>query len=457
MAETVKLHDYQGHAANEIIRKPGVGLFLDMGLGKTISTLMAVSWLNDRAMIQRTLIVAPPRVAEDTWPKEVVKWAQTEHLRVVSISGSPKKRLEALKERGDLYIISLGSLKWLIDELGPEGWFFDTVVLDEASAFKSPESQRFKAMASIRPCIKRLIALTGTPAPNSLLDIWGIIYLLDGGQRLGRDFETYRATYFEPDKQDYRRGRVFSWKLRPGMDQVIYEAISDITVSMKARDYLEMPPLFMNKVHVTMNEKEQKLYNKLKNDLVLEFQEGDVVAENASGLATKLLQLANGQAYNENQDVQLIHKRKVDALQEIIDGAGGQPILVFYNFKHDLLVIEEYLKGYKPHKLGGTEDVTAWNNGEIPLLLAHPRSAGHGLNLQHGGHIVVWFGLTYSLEAYEQANARLYRQGQKFPVVIHHIINDGTIDDEVMEILRRKEVGQAALMNAVKADLGIIR
>lgn len=457
MAQEVRLHDYQGHAANEIIRKPSVGLFLDMGLGKTISSLMAVSWLNDRVMVQRTLIVAPPRVAEDTWPKEVLKWTQTEHLRVTSITGDAKKRLKALKERSDIYIISLGSLTWLIDTLGPEGWFFDTVILDEASAFKNPDSKRFKAMASIRPLISRVIALTGTPAPNSLLDLWGIIYLLDGGKRLGYTFDQYKATYFEPDKKDYRRGRVFSWKLKPGMDEVIYNAIADITVSMKARDYLEMPPLFMNKVHVKMNDKETQLYKKLKNELVLEFQEGDIVAENASGLATKLLQLANGQAYNENEDVQIIHKRKVEALQEIIDGSQGQPILVFYNFKHDLMVIEQHLKGYKPHKLQGTEDVTAWNNGEIPLLLAHPRSAGHGLNLQHGGHIAVWFGLNYSLEAYEQANARLYRQGQKHPVIIHHIINDGTIDEEVMQILKDKEVGQAALMHAVKADLGLIR
>lgn len=448
MTQLLNMHDYQKYAAKRIINEPNVGLFLDMGLGKTISTLMAVSRLIDEFKVARVLVIAPKRVAEHTWTTETSKWSQTSHLSVTSLIGSKKKREAALYELSDIYVISVDNLVWLVEQ---DYWPFDMVVLDEASLFKNHKSKRFKALLKVRHKIKRLVELTGTPAPNDLLDIWPLIYLLDGGKRLGNNFNQYRARYFTPGA---RNGYiVYSWKLATGSDQLIHEAIRDVTVSMKAQDYLTMPKLTHNVVSVSLSPSERRLYNELEKESIIEFEKGDVVAESAATLTTKLLQLANGQVYNENGDIQPVHRKKIEALRDIIEDSNGQSILVFYNFKHDLAIIEKELKKYQPVRLKGSAEIDAWNRGEIRVLCAHPRSAGHGLNLQQGGHIAVWYGLTYSLEAYEQANARLYRQGQDKPVIIHHIETIDSMDQQVMRILQRKQRGQDALMQAVKARI----
>lgn len=439
------MHAYQKYAAKRIYDEPSVGLFLDMGLGKTISTLMAIRRLLNEFKVQRVLIIAPKRVAEHTWSSEVNKWEQTKHLSLTRIIGTKKQRLEALEHWTDIYVVSVDNLQWLIDQ---NKWKFDMVVIDEASSFKNHKSKRLVSLLKVRPKIKRLVELTGTPAPNNLLDIWSLIYLLDGGKRLGTNFNQFRARYFVPGaKNGYQ---VFNWKLASGSAQLIHEAIQDITVSMKAVDYLKMPKLTHNTIRVELSSKERKLYDELERDSIIEFEKGDVVAESAATLTTKLLQLANGQVYNEHGDIQPVHRKKLEALKEIVAESNGQPILVFYNFKHDLAIIERELDIVK---LKGEKEIDAWNRGEIPILCAHPRSAGHGLNLQQGGHIAVWYGLTYSLEAYEQANARLYRQGQDQPVIIHHIETADSMDQQVMKILQKKQTGQDALMQAVKARI----
>lgn len=439
------MHAYQKYAAKRIYDEPSVGLFLDMGLGKTISTLMAIRRLLNEFKVQRVLIIAPKRVAEHTWSSEVNKWEQTKHLTLTRIIGTPKQRLEALDKWTDIYVVSVDNLQWLIDQ---NNWKFDMIVIDEASSFKNHKSKRLVSLLKVRPKIKRLVELTGTPAPNNLLDIWSLIYLLDSGKRLGTNFNQFRARYFVPGAKNGHI--VFNWRLASGSDQLIHEAIQDITVSMKAVDYLKMPKLTHNTIRVELSSKERKLYNELERDSIIEFEKGDVVAESAATLTTKLLQLANGQVYNEHGDIQPVHRKKLEALKEIVAESNGQPILVFYNFKHDLAIIERELDIVK---LKGEKEIDAWNRGEIPILCAHPRSAGHGLNLQQGGHIAVWYGLTYSLEAYEQANARLYRQGQEKPVIIHHIETADSMDQQVMKILQKKQTGQDALMQAVKARI----
>lgn len=406
---------------------------------------MAVKKLIDDFKVSRVLIIAPKRVAEHTWTNEASKWTQTEHLSVTRLIGTKKQRINALNEWSDIYVVSTDNLQWLVDQ---GDWRFDMVVIDEASAFKNPKSKRIQALLKVRPKIKRLVELTGTPAPNTLMDLWPLIYLLDGGERLGNNFNQFRSRYFVPAaKNGYI---VYSWRLATGSDQLIHEAIKDITVSMKAVDYLTMPKLTHNTISVQLDAKERKVYNELEKESIIEFEKGDVVAESAATLTTKLLQLANGQVYNEHGDIQPVHRKKIEALKEIVAEANGQPILVFYNFKHDLAIIERELDVVK---LKGEKEIDAWNRGEIPILCAHPRSAGHGLNLQQGGHIVVWYGLTYSLEAYEQANARLYRQGQDHPVIIHHIETANSMDQQVMKILQKKQTGQDALMQAVKARI----
>lgn len=439
------MHAYQKYAAKRIYDEPSVGLFLDMGLGKTISTLMAIRRLLNEFKVQRVLIIAPKRVAEHTWSSEVNKWEQTKHLSLTRIIGTKKQRLEALDKWTDIYVVSVDNLQWLIDQ---NKWKFDMVVIDEASSFKNHKSKRLVSLLKVRPKIKRLVELTGTPAPNNLLDIWSLIYLLDSGKRLGTNFNQFRARYFVPGAKNGHI--VFNWRLASGSDQLIHEAIQDITVSMKAVDYLKMPKLTHNTIRVELSSKERKLYDELERDSIIEFEKGDVVAESAATLTTKLLQLANGQVYNEHGDIQPVHCKKLEALKEIVAESNGQPILVFYNFKHDLAIIERELDIVK---LKGEKEIDAWNRGEIPILCAHPRSAGHGLNLQQGGHIAVWYGLTYSLEAYEQANARLYRQGQEKPVIIHHIETADSMDQQVMKILQKKQTGQDALMQAVKARI----
>lgn len=406
---------------------------------------MAVKKLIDNYKVMHVLIIAPKRVAEHTWTAEASKWEQTSHLSVTRLLGTKKQRSNALKEISDIYVVSIDNLQWLVDEAD---WIWDMVVVDEASVFKNHKSKRLKALLSVRSKIKRLVELTGTPAPNNLMDLWPLIYLLDGGKRLGDNFNQFQRRYFVPGaKNGYV---VYNWRLASGSDELIHEAIKDITVSMKAADYLTMPKLTHNRIVVELSAKERRLYTELEKESIIEFEKGDVVAESAATLTTKLLQLANGQVYNEHGDIQPVHRQKIEALKDIVNESNGQPILVFYNFKHDLAVIQKELD---VTLLKGEKEIDAWNRGEIPLLAAHPRSAGHGLNLQQGGHIIVWYGLTYSLEAYEQANARLYRQGQEKPVIIHHIETADSMDQQVMKILQKKQSGQDALMQAVKAHI----
>ena len=438
------LHEYQRYCVDFIITHPVAALFLDLGLGKTVTTLTAVNELMyDRFEISKVLIIAPLRVAQTTWSDEIQKWSHLENLRVSKVLGTPSERNAALDADADIYIINRENVDWLVSN---HTFDFDMVVIDELSSFKNHQSKRFKALRKVRPAVKRIVGLTGTPAPNGLMDLWAEINILDMGERLGRFITRYRETYFLPDK---RNGMViFSYKPLPNAEKCIYEKISDICISMKAADHLNMPKRMDNVVTVEMNETEHKLYDKLSKEMLLPFDEGDIDAVNAAALSNKLLQTANGAVYDENGNVRYIHGRKLDALEDLIEAAVGKPILVFYSFKHDKDRIAER---FDVREIKTERDIHDWNSGNIPVALAHPASCGHGLNLQSGGSTVVWFGLTWSLELYQQANARLYRQGQKDTVVIHHIITKGTIDENVMRALKHKDKGQSALIEAVKA------
>lgn len=363
--------------------------------------------------------------------------------------GSPKQREEALFKKADVYLINRENVEWLVNYYQRK-WPFKTVIIDELSSFKSSSAKRFKALRKVRPFMERVIGLTGTPSPNSLLDLWPQIYLLDQGERLGKTITQYRTKYFVPAQKNGHI--VYSWQLIPGAEEAIYDKISDICVSMKAKDHLSLPPRTENIVEIELSNSSWKQYKELEREYVLELEESDVVASNAATLSNKLLQLSNGAIYDENGDGREIHQGKLDALERIIEDAQGQSILVFYQYKHDL---ERILARFKQAKVLNVADgdIQKWNEGKIPLLLAHPQSAGHGLNLQKGGHIIVWFGLTWSLEFYQQANARLDRQGQEQPVIIHHLVTKGTIDEQVIKALQTKEVGQEALMAAVKAKI----
>ncbi len=405
--------------------------------------------LNTFEVIQNVLVIAPLSVAEKTWTDEIEKWDQLNHLTFSKILGPQKKRLEALQKKADVYLINRENVVWLVEHFKRD-WPFKTVIIDELSSFKDPSAKRFKALRKVRPFMERVIGLTGTPAPNSLLDLWPQIYLLDQGERLGKTITEYRSKYFTPGQKNGHI--VYSWELVPGAEKAIHEKIGDICVSMKAKDYLQLPPRTNNIVNVELSATDWKKYKELERDYVLELPDSDVVALNAATLSNKLLQLANGCIYDENREPQIIHEKKLDALQQIIEEAQGQPVLVFYQYKHDLSRIQNKFKQARLLDVS-TGDIQKWNEGKIPILLAHPQSAGHGLNLQAGGHIIVWFGLTWSLEFYQQANARLDRQGQKEPVIVHHLVAKGTIDEDVMKALQNKELGQEALMQAVKARI----
>ncbi|MDR3565555.1 MAG: DEAD/DEAH box helicase [Negativicutes bacterium] len=442
-------HVYQDHFTELIINSPTVAGFLDMGLGKSVSTLSAVAQLlHDYWEVERVLVIAPLRVAQYTWSDEIEKWDHTSYLKLAKVLGTEKQRIAALKSKANIWVINRENVTWLVKYFGSK-WPFDMVVIDESSSFKSHKAQRFKALRKVRPLIKRIVELTGTPAPNNLLDIWPQIYLLDRGERLGKTITGYRERYFEPDKRDGHI--VFSWRLKPGAEEAIYAKIADICVSMKAEDWLSLPPRIDNIVKVQLEPTVKKLYKQLERDLLLPFAGGDVVAGQAADLSNKLLQMANGAIYDENKSVRVIHDAKLDALEDIIESANGNPVMVFYWYKHDLT----RLKKRFPHArtLDKTQDVKAWNYGEIPLLLVHPASAGHGLNLQAGGNIIVWFGLTWSLELYEQANARLDRQGQTKSVIVHHLVAVGTVDELVLKALKNKATGQNALMAAVRSRI----
>ncbi len=398
--------------------------------------------------IARVLVIAPKRVAEDTWSRESEKWDHLNHLTISKILGDEKHRLEGMTAEADIYVINRENVKWLVDKCREKKhWPYDMVVIDELSSFKSNQSQRFKALRTVMPLVKRVVGLTGTPTPNGYMDLWSEIYLLDGGQRLGKTIGGYRERYFNPGM---RNGyTVFNWILKDGADSAIQKKIEDICVSMKAADYLSMPERIDNRVEVMMSQAELKVYRQLEKEKILELSEDNVVvAPTAAAIANKLLQLANGCVYDNSGQIVRIHERKLDALEEILD-CNQEPVLVFYNFKHDLEALQERFKELHPRILDNSRDIEEWNDGRIRLLLAHPASVGHGLNIQAGGHIIVWYGLTWSLELYQQANARLYRQGQRHAVIIHHLITRGSIDEDVMKVLAGKGDMQAALMEAI--------
>jgi len=442
-------HAYQKHAMKRIMEQSAAGLLLSCGLGKTVITLSAIGKLLPK--ISRVLVIAPLRVAEDTWSKECEKWDHLNHLRIAKVLGSEKRRVASLRTEADIYIINRENTQWLVEHYG-KSWPFDMVVIDELSSFKSARSNRFKALRRVRPHIKRIVGLTATPTPNGLIDLWPQIYLLDQGERLGKTLGGYREKYFVPDKRDRNSGVIYTWKVKPGSEDIIYKKISDICVSMKAQDHLKMPKRIDNFVRVEMSLNEKALYQKLKRDLLLPFDEGDIDASNAAVLSNKLLQMANGAVYNENGEVRQIHRRKLDALETLWEEANCKPILIFYTYKHDKYRLLKFFKN-RARELNTSQDITDWNEGKIEVALAHPASAGHGLNLQAGGHTIIWFGLTWSLELYQQANGRLYRQGQNKTVIVHHIVTAETMDEMVLTALARKETGQASLINAVKAEV----
>lgn len=448
--------NYQDYAINHVMDHNTAGLFLDMGMGKTVSSLTAIDNLLFLGDTNKVLVIAPKRVAEDTWSTEVEKWDHLKGLRISIILGTPKQRSEAVLKDADIYVTSRDNVKWLVDNYF-KTWKWDTCIIDELSSFKSNKSQRFRALRKVRPYFKRIIGLTGTPAPNSLIDLWPQLYLLDGGQRLGRTITGYKEQYFKPGD---RNGHiVYNWNLKEGAEEVIHNKISDICISMMAKDYLDLPERIDNKIYINLPKNAMDQYKELEKDLIIELDNEDITATNAAVLTGKLLQIANGAIYSESKEVVEIHDEKINELLDIIEAANGKPVLVFYSYKHDLTRIMKSLNDnkLKGQVLEGQEDIKKWNNGEILILLLHPASAGHGLNLQYGGNIVVWFGLPWSLELYQQANARLYRQGQKETVIIHHIIAKNTVDEDVIKALSSKEINQNVLLEAVKARLKIVR
>ena len=409
----------------------------------------------DSFEVHKIIIIGPLRVSRNTWPAEIEKWDHLEGLKYSVAVGTAAERLAALREQADIYIINRENVQWLICESGMP-FDFDMVVIDELSSFKNHQTKRFKALMKVRPKVKRIVGLTGTPSSNGLMDLWAQFRLLDMGERLGRFIGKYRTAYFQPDK---RNGQVvFSYKPLPGAEEQIYDKISDITISMKSADHLQMPELVGSRYTVCLSEKEMKKYTELRKDLVLQLPDGGVTAANAASLSGKLSQMANGAVYTDTGDVTAIHERKLEALEDIIEAANGKPVLVAYWFRHDLERITERLHKLKIpcSRLDTDGSIRRWNAGEIPAALIHPASAGHGLNLQGGGNTLVWFGLTWSLELYQQTVARLWRQGQKSEiVVVQHIITKGTIDEQIMKALSEKDTTQAALIDAVKADLDI--
>lgn len=442
-------HDYQRYAAEFIIAHPISALLLDMGLGKTSITLTAINdLLFDSFEVHKVLVVAPLRVARDIWSAEIEKWEHLKNLRYSVVVGTAQERISALCAPADIYIINRENIQWLVEESGLP-FDFDMAVIDELSSFKNHQSKRFRAFLKSRPKLKRIVGLTGTPAGNGLMDLFAEFKLLDMGERLGRLIGLYRNTYFQPDK---RNGMVvYSYKPLPNAEQQIYDKISDITISMKAADHLIMPELVSTEYMVQLSENEKEKYYRLKKDLIFSTEDNEVTAANAASLSNKLSQMANGAVYSDDESVIQIHDRKLDALEDIIESMNGKPLLVAYWFKHDL---EQIRKRFEIREIKSSEDIYDWNSGKIPVALIHPASAGHGLNLQSGGSTLVWFGLTWSLELYQQTNARLWRQGQTADtVVIQHIIAKGTIDEQIMKALKTKDTTQAALITAVKAEV----
>ena len=443
-----KPHEYQIYATEYILTHPIAAVLLDMGLGKSVITLSAIFDLTlDSFLVRKVLVIAPLRVARDTWPAEIEKWDHLKGLKYTVAVGSEVQRKTALMKRAQVYIINRENVEWLIARSGIP-FDFDMVVIDELSSFKSHQAKRFKSLMKVRPKVNRIVGLTGTPSSNGLMDLWAQYRLLDMGQRLGRFIGRYREDYFVPDKRNQQV--IFSYKPKPGAEEAIYRLISDITISMKGADYLKLPELVINEVDVKLSEKEMKNLDIMKRDLITTVKGEEITAANAAALSGKLLQMANGAVYDDQGTVLHIHDRKLDALEDLIEAANGKPVLIAYWFKHDLSRIQ---KRFEVEVLSTSDSIKRWNDGEISIAAIHPASAGHGLNLQAGGSTLVWFGLTWSLELYQQTNARLWRQGQKETVVIHHLISKGTIDERVMKALNDKNNTQSALIDAVKATL----
>lgn len=437
-------HEYQRRDIERVIRQKHIGLFLDMGLGKTVITYTAIQRLLVNFAIYKVLVIAPKRVAEDTWSREHEKWDHLSGIRVSKVLGTRRQREAALEADADVYVIGRDNTRWLVEYYG-KAWPFDMVVIDELSSFKNPKSQRFRALRKVIAKADRVVGLTGTPSPNGLIDLWAQVYLLDQGERLGKTLGSYRTKYFYPGASN--GNVVYKWALRRGASAAIKDKIKDICISMSAKDYLTLPERIDNEIRIRLTDKDMATYRQMEQDQLIRIQGENVVALSASAVMIKLLQMANGAVYSDTGEVVKVHPWKADALAEIAD-TSETPVLVFYSYKHDLTAI----KGKIPEarELQTAEDISDWNAGKIRVLLAHPASVGYGLNLQDGGSTIVWYGLTWSLELYQQANARLHRQGQQRPVIIHHLIAEGTVDEQVMRALKFKDTSQQALLDALK-------
>lgn len=446
-----KPYDYQKTAMRWILEKPRCGLFLDMGLGKTVSTLTAVQQLIDDCEIDRVLVVAPKKVAETTWSTEAEKWEHLHDLKVVKVLGTEKQRCLALSQKADVYVTGRDNFVWLVGKYGGS-LPFDALVIDELTSFKSAKSQRFKAMRIAVPSVKRVIGLTGTPAPNGLIDLWAQMYCIDQGERLGKSVSKYRETYFETHKWN---NIIVRCDIKKGCEDLIRNKIADICLSMQAKDYLQLPDMITHTVTVHLSAKVMAAYTKFEKDKVLEFkaEHGDepanILANSAAGLMNKLSQFANGAIYDEEKNVHNLHDEKIERLAEIVEAANGNSVLVFYQYKHDVPRIMEKLKGYRVRTYQGEADLQAWNAGKIDVLLAHPASTAYGLNMQQGGHYIVWFGTGWNLEHYQQANARLHRQGQQHPVTVYKLICAGTVDERASAALEEKKRVQQGLLDSL--------
>lgn len=453
MLKKEQLHDYQRRAAQLIIDQPNCGLFLECGLGKSVSTLTAIKQLKDWAFIDKVLIIAPKKVAQVTWKDEINNWEHLKGLRISVIDGTAAQRRAAMMADADIYTVSRDNVVWLVVEHGGVKLPYDMVVIDELSSFKNYASKRFKALRRVRKFIPRVVGLTGTPAPNGLIDLWAQMFLIDEGKRLGKTITGYRDRFFTAGR---RNGDiVYQWDLKSPAEeteQKISDLIKDICISMSAEDYLKMPDKLMYYDRVKLSDKDFKAYKTFEREQVLEFIESGetITAASAAALSNKLQQFANGAMYDADRKVLQLHDEKIEKLKELVEAANGQPVLIAYSFKHDLDKIMDALKEYKPVKLEKPEQIADWNAGKINVLVTHPASAGHGLNLQKGGHIMIWYGLTWALELYQQFNARLYRQGQKKPVSIHHIIATDTVDEKIIKSLDGKDTTQRSLMDAIK-------
>ncbi|WP_038113510.1 SNF2-related protein [Veillonella montpellierensis] len=444
-----KPHEYQQYATNFVLKHPVAAVFLDCGMGKSVIALTAIYDLMFNSFdVSKVLVIAPLRVARDTWPSEINKWNHLKGLTYSVVVGSETERKEALRRKADIYITNRENVEWLVSKSGFP-FDFDMVVIDELSSFKSASAKRFKSLLKVRSKVKRIVGLTGTPGSNGLMDLWAEFRLLDRGERLGRYITHYRNAFFVPDKRNQQM--IFSYKPRPGAEDAIYRLIADMTISMKSVDFLNLPPCMMNEVEVTLSDRERAVYDAFRKEMVVALGDEEINAANAATLSGKLLQMANGAVYSEDKTAVHIHDRKLDALEDIIEGANGKPVLVAYWYHHDL---ERIRKRFHVREIKTSKDIRDWNEGTVPVAVIHPAGAGHGLNLQSGGSTLVWFGLTWSLELYQQTNARLWRQGQRDTVVIHHIIVKDTIDEDVMRVLRMKAKTQDDLIQAVKARIG---